>query len=118
MAILGLLPTPNWPQQPLPPRLDRQYTTITAENAQGLFPPDACIFVGKCVARCSLLAKLEILTCISLKITLEDKDLIRDIQQTFSIFGPCHVKVKRDRRKIPTAFVQFEASTSWLLSSS
>ncbi|PKX91640.1 uncharacterized protein P174DRAFT_433081 [Aspergillus novofumigatus IBT 16806] len=90
MAILGLLPNPNWPQQPLPPRLDRQYTTITAENAQGLFPPDACIFVG------------------NLKITLEDKDLVRDIQQTFSMFGPCHVKVKRDKRKIPTAFVQFE----------
>ncbi|GAQ04812.1 hypothetical protein ALT_2133 [Aspergillus lentulus] len=90
MAILGLLPNPNWPQQPLPPRLDRQYTTITSENAQGLFPPDACIFVG------------------NLKITLEDKDLVRDIQQTFSTFGPCHVKVKRDKRKIPTAFVQFE----------
>ncbi|GIC86558.1 uncharacterized protein Aud_002932 [Aspergillus udagawae] len=90
MAILGLLPNPNWPQQPLPPRLDRQYTAITAENAQGLFPPDACIFVG------------------NLKITLEDKDLVRDIQQRFSTFGPCHVKVKRDKRKIPTAFVQFE----------
>ncbi|KAF4262630.1 hypothetical protein KXX13_001403 [Aspergillus fumigatus] len=90
MAILGLLPNPNWPQQPLPPRLDRQYTTITAENAQGLFSPDACIFVG------------------NLKITLEDKDLVRDVQQTFSAFGPCHVKIKRDKRKIPTAFVQFE----------
>ncbi|GIJ87260.1 hypothetical protein Asppvi_006166 [Aspergillus pseudoviridinutans] len=90
MSILGLLPNPNWSQQPLPPRLDRQYTAITAENAQGLFPPDACIFVG------------------NLKITLEDKDLVRDIQQRFSTFGPCHVKVKRDKRKIPTAFVQFE----------
>ncbi|KAF7173219.1 hypothetical protein CNMCM6106_007334 [Aspergillus hiratsukae] len=90
MAILGLLPNPSWPQQALPPRLDRQYTPITAENAQGLFPPDACIFVG------------------NLKITVEDKDLVRDIQQRFSTFGPCHVKVKRDKRKIPTAFVQFE----------
>ncbi|RLM01753.1 hypothetical protein CFD26_106039 [Aspergillus turcosus] len=89
MAI-GLLPNPSWPQQPLPPRLDRQYTPITAENAQGLFPPDACIFVG------------------NLKITVEDKDLVRDVQQRFSTFGPCHVKVKRDKRKIPTAFVQFE----------
>lgn len=62
--------------------------------------------------------KLEILTFISLKTTLEDKDLVRDVQQTFSAFGPCHVKIKRDKRKIPTAFVQFEVSTSWLLSSS
>jgi hypothetical protein len=37
-----------------PRRGDRLQEEPTAKNAQGLFPPDACIFVGKSVIHLSL----------------------------------------------------------------
>lgn len=35
------------PGDSYPPRGDRLQEEPSAKNAQGLFPPDACIFVGK-----------------------------------------------------------------------
>lgn len=41
-----------------PRRGDRLQEEPSAKNAQGLFPPDACIFVGKLVHRFSLEGKI------------------------------------------------------------
>ncbi|KAJ6115052.1 hypothetical protein N7486_000830 [Penicillium sp. IBT 16267x] len=76
-----------------PRRGDRLQEEPSAKNAQGLFPPDACIFVGN----------------LSTKIAAEE--LTEDLKTAFTVYGPCHVKIKQDKKKgLPGAFVQFEAS--------
>ncbi|KAI9927996.1 hypothetical protein ASPWEDRAFT_29385 [Aspergillus wentii DTO 134E9] len=73
------------------PREDRLYERPSAKNAQGLFPPDACVFVGN----------------LSIKVSLDT--LTEDLGDKFSCFGRCHVKIKQDKKKgLPGAFVQFE----------
>ncbi|KAJ6032297.1 hypothetical protein N7540_003029 [Penicillium herquei] len=74
-----------------PRRRDRLHEEPSAKNAQGLFPPDACIFVGN----------------LSTKVCTDD--LAEDLKKVFTEFGPCHVKIKQDKKKgLPGAFVQFE----------
>ncbi|KAK5063133.1 hypothetical protein LTR84_005209 [Exophiala bonariae] len=73
------------------PRADRVRTGITANNAQGLYPPSALLFIANLSNQRSV-EQLEV-SC----------------QQVFSSFGPCHVKVRYDRNKHPFAFVQFES---------
>ncbi|KAJ5198319.1 uncharacterized protein N7498_007436 [Penicillium cinerascens] len=68
-----------------PRRGDRMQEEPSAKNAQGLFSPDA----------------------LSTKIPTEQ--LAEDLKEVFARFGPCHVKIKQDKKKnLPGAFVQFE----------
>ncbi|KAL1962428.1 hypothetical protein VTN77DRAFT_9699 [Rasamsonia byssochlamydoides] len=77
---------PTYPQ-----RADRLYDAPCAQNAQGLFSPDACLFVG------------------NLSIRVPAEKLSKDLQALYSRFGKCHVKIKYDgKRRLPTAFLQFE----------
>ncbi|KAJ5210403.1 Nucleotide-binding alpha-beta plait [Penicillium cf. griseofulvum] len=74
------------------PRADRMNQTPTKGNAQGLFLPDCCVFVGN----------------LSIKVSLEK--LEEDLTDMISTFGRCHVKIKLSQglKKLPVAFVQFE----------
>ncbi|KAJ5624608.1 hypothetical protein N7510_000917 [Penicillium lagena] len=72
-------------------RGDRVNEEPSAKNAQGLFPPDACIFVGN----------------LSTKLSAEEQSDY--LSRAFMKIGPCYVKIKQDRKKgLPGAFVQFE----------
>ncbi|KAJ5632939.1 hypothetical protein N7490_009278 [Penicillium lividum] len=74
-----------------PRRVDRLQEEPSAKNAQGLFPPDACIFVGN----------------LSTKVAAEE--MTESLKKAFTVYGPCHVKIKQDKKKgLPGAFVQFE----------
>ncbi|OQE29888.1 hypothetical protein PENSTE_c002G05476 [Penicillium steckii] len=74
-----------------PTRADRQSEAPSARNAQGMFPPDACLFVGN----------------ISSGKSKEQQE--NDLKEMFSTYGPCYPKVKIDKNKgLPGAFVQFE----------
>ncbi|KAJ5112821.1 hypothetical protein N7532_000866 [Penicillium argentinense] len=73
------------------PRPDRLSEEPSSKNAQGLFPPDACLFVGNIPTQ-------------STPSKLED-----DIVSMFSQFGKCYAKVKiNSDRSLPGGFVQFE----------
>ncbi|KAJ5548729.1 hypothetical protein N7513_005963 [Penicillium frequentans] len=62
-----------------PRRGDRLQEEPSAKNAQGLFPPDA------------------------------SEEMTEDLKTAFAVYGPCHVKIKQDKKKgLPGAFVQFE----------
>lgn len=51
------------------------------------------------------------LTSRSLSTRVPAEKLSTDLEALFSRFGRCHVKIKYDgRRRLPTAFLQFEAS--------
>ncbi|GLI77145.1 hypothetical protein PoHVEF18_005430 [Penicillium ochrochloron] len=83
------LVVPN--SEPKCPRGDRLQEEPSARNAQGLFPPEACIFVGN----------------LSTKVPTET--MAEDLKSVFTQFGACHVKIKQDKKKgLPGAFVQFE----------
>ncbi|KAJ5397144.1 hypothetical protein N7509_005257 [Penicillium cosmopolitanum] len=63
----------------------------SSKNAQGIFPPDACLFIGNL---CSKTHK-------------EQQE--REIEQDFGVFGKCYAKVKIDKgTALHGAFVQFE----------
>ncbi|KAJ5780989.1 hypothetical protein N7457_006149 [Penicillium paradoxum] len=73
------------------PRADRLNQKPTKGNAQGLFLPSCCVFVGNLSVRMSMQR-------------LED-----DLTALISVFGRCHVKIKiANDRKLPVGFVQFE----------
>lgn len=37
--------------------------------------------------------------------------MTEDLKIAFTVYGPCHVKIKQDKKKgLPGAFVQFEVS--------
>ncbi|EXJ81836.1 hypothetical protein A1O1_07901 [Capronia coronata CBS 617.96] len=72
------------------PRPDRVSQLPNARNAQGLYPPDALIFVA------------------NLSNQRSPDHLYVSCQQTFGGFGPCHIKVLLDKNRHPFAFVQFE----------
>ncbi|KIX05190.1 uncharacterized protein Z518_06062 [Rhinocladiella mackenziei CBS 650.93] len=73
------------------PRPDRVAQLPNAANAQGLYSPDALIFVANLSNR-----------------RTEDQ-LALSCHQVFDCFGPCHIKVRLDKNRHPFAFVQFEA---------
>ncbi|KAJ5886435.1 uncharacterized protein N7473_009109 [Penicillium subrubescens] len=87
MTVQLVVPNP----EPKCPRGDRLQEEPSAKNAQGLFPPEACIFVGN----------------LSTKVPTET--LAEDLKSVFTRFGACHVKIKQDKKKgLPGAFIQFE----------
>lgn len=98
--------------EPKCPRGDRLQEEPSAKNAQGLFPPEACIFVGKYVMNLSDADP----SCYadqdhSLSTKVPTETLADDLKSVFTQFGACHVKIKQDKKKgLPGAFVQFEVS--------
>ncbi|KAJ9490135.1 hypothetical protein VN97_g3126 [Penicillium thymicola] len=74
------------------PRADRLNQTPSKGNAQGLFLPDCCVFVG------------------NLSIKVSPEKLEEDLTDMISAFGRCHVKIKLSQglKKLPVGFVQFE----------
>ncbi|KIW14146.1 hypothetical protein PV08_06927 [Exophiala spinifera] len=72
------------------PRPDRVLQTPNARNAQGMFPPEALIFVAN----------------LSSGRTIDQ--LEQSCHEAFDKFGACHIFIKYDPRQHPFAFVQFE----------
>ncbi|KAJ6117584.1 hypothetical protein N7512_007309 [Penicillium capsulatum] len=73
------------------PREDRLLEAPSSRNAQGLFSPSACVFVG------------------NLNTSIPPEQLEKDLKTCFSFLGPCHPKIKQDKKKgLPGAFIQFE----------
>ncbi|KAJ6178462.1 hypothetical protein N7519_008923 [Penicillium mononematosum] len=74
------------------PREDRLNQKATKGNAQGLFLPDCCVFVG------------------NLSVKVSPEKLEEDLTEMISAFGRCHVKIKLSQglKKLPVGFVQFE----------
>ncbi|CAG8208305.1 unnamed protein product [Penicillium nalgiovense] len=74
------------------PREDRLNQKATKGNAQGLFLPDCCVFVG------------------NLSVKVSPEKLEEDLTGMISAFGRCHVKIKLSQglKKLPVGFVQFE----------
>ncbi|KAG9700234.1 hypothetical protein KCU95_g778, partial [Aureobasidium melanogenum] len=63
---------------------------VTAENAQAIFSPAACIFVA------------------NLDRTRTRTELTNEVKDKFAEIGQCWVKVRFDKKNIPAAFVQFK----------
>ncbi|EXJ82196.1 hypothetical protein A1O3_06009 [Capronia epimyces CBS 606.96] len=72
------------------PRPDRVSQLPNAINAQGLYPPDALIFVA------------------NLSNQRSGEQLELACHQAFDRYGRCHIKVRLDKNRHPFAFVQFE----------
>lgn len=110
MTIQVMVPS----TEPKCPRGDRLQEEPSAKNAQGLFPPEACIFVGKYVIRLSGSRPSTGLSAneyCSLSTKVPTETLAEDLKSVFTRFGACHVKIKQDKKKgLPGAFVQFEVS--------
>ena len=90
------------------PRGDREIVGLSGANAQALLPPDSCVFVAKSAPTTSTLFRGALLTCLSLTAQLADDQLEYKVKEKFEQFGNCYVKIKRDPRGMPYAFVQFE----------
>ncbi|KAI5464326.1 hypothetical protein BGZ63DRAFT_421378 [Mariannaea sp. PMI_226] len=80
-------------------------------DAQGLYPPSACIFVAKYFYGYYTSNESNIVLPASLPIDQSDTTLMIEVKKAFSIYGRVHVKIKRDRKKRPVAFCQFEHAT-------
>ncbi|KAI9733369.1 MAG: hypothetical protein M1834_003453 [Cirrosporium novae-zelandiae] len=72
------------------PREDRAKQQASSENAQGLFPPDACVFVA------------------NLASSKTDDQLEHSVRDVFSQYGNVYVKIRRDQAGMPYAFCQYE----------
>ncbi|KAI9888784.1 MAG: hypothetical protein M1814_006289 [Vezdaea aestivalis] len=66
---------------------------VSAENAQALLPPSACVFVA------------------NLTQARTDEELERSVTEAFGCFGRVYVKIRRDPRGMPFAFCQYEVDT-------
>ncbi|KAK5074848.1 hypothetical protein LTR51_003247 [Lithohypha guttulata] len=77
------------PTTKITPRSDRLTEPITPENAQGLLPHEACVFVA------------------NLSVHRTDAQLEESVRQLFEEYGPCIIKIRRDRHKHPFAIVQY-----------
>ena len=78
------------PTSVITPRSDRINQEITENNCQAYFSPAACLFVA------------------NLKNDVPDDQLQLAVKQAFEVFGKCYIKIRRDRNKMPNAFVQYE----------
>jgi hypothetical protein len=51
------------------------------------------------------------LVSFSLSTKVAAEEMTEDLKTAFAVYGPCHVKIKQDKKKgLPGAFVQFEVS--------
>ncbi|KAL8661369.1 MAG: hypothetical protein Q9202_005671 [Teloschistes flavicans] len=72
------------------PREDRANLTLSADTAQAMLPPNACVFVAN-------------LTQIK-----SDEELEKSVSAVFQAFGNVYVKIRRDNKGMPFAFCQYE----------
>ncbi|KAL9132292.1 MAG: hypothetical protein Q9175_006532 [Cornicularia normoerica] len=72
------------------PRRDRTGVPLSNDNAQAMLPPRACVFVANLVQ------------------TQSDDQLEHHVHVAFLQYGTCYVKIRRDARGMPFAFVQYE----------
>ncbi|KAJ3493409.1 hypothetical protein NLG97_g4750 [Lecanicillium saksenae] len=81
--------------QDCPPDVDELFPEPGAPSidAQGIYPPTACIFAAN-------LAQI-----------YDDKTLEYEVTRAFSKFGSVFVKIRRDSRQMPFAFCQFTATS-------
>ena len=90
-------------------RHDRCNQKVTDENAQGIFQPDACLFVGKyglpIADKPRNLILIEFLSSLHKDAT--DPYLRSLVFTAMSKYGECNVRMTRDSSGVPTAFVQF-----------
>ena len=90
------------------PRQDRTGVPLSSDNAQAMLPPRACVFVAKS-ARYPMGGDTS-LTTYSLVQTQSDDQLEHHVHIAFLQYGTCYVKIRRDARDMPFAFVQYEVS--------
>ncbi|THW12905.1 hypothetical protein D6D23_09979 [Aureobasidium pullulans] len=67
---------------------------VTADNAQSLYAPDACLFVA------------------NLDRSRTATELTDEVQRIFAQIGECWVKTRFDAKNIPVAFAQYKTQTS------
>ncbi|KAK5172477.1 hypothetical protein LTR04_002403 [Oleoguttula sp. CCFEE 6159] len=79
---------------PFSPREDRIGQTPSADNAQAIYPPDACVFVA------------------NLSSGRTDDELETAVAKVFGKFGAVYVKIRRDTRGMPYAFCQYETKSN------
>ncbi|KAL8991495.1 MAG: hypothetical protein Q9177_000119 [Variospora cf. flavescens] len=72
------------------PREDRANIPLTADTAQAMLPPNACVFVANLLQ------------------AMSDEQLERSVAAAFARFGRCFAKIRRDSKGMPFAFVQYE----------
>ncbi|KAL8968761.1 MAG: hypothetical protein Q9183_002311 [Haloplaca sp. 2 TL-2023] len=72
------------------PREDRVNLPLSADTAQAMLPPNACVFVA------------------NLAQALDDEELEKSVSEVFQAFGNVYVKIRRDTKGMPFAFCQYE----------
>ncbi|KAL8691632.1 MAG: hypothetical protein Q9218_003187 [Villophora microphyllina] len=72
------------------PREDRANLPLSADTAQAMLPPNACVFVAN-------------LTQVK-----SDEELEKSVSTVFQAFGNVYVKIRRDNKGMPFAFCQYE----------
>ena len=85
------------PTSVITPRSDRVNQEITENNCQAYFSPAACLFIA------------------NLKNDVPDDQLQLAVKQVFELYGKCYIKIRRDRNKMPNAFVQYEVRKQRLI---
>ncbi|KAL8708272.1 MAG: hypothetical protein Q9220_006849 [cf. Caloplaca sp. 1 TL-2023] len=72
------------------PREDRAHLPLSADTAQAMLPPNACVFVA------------------NLTQAKSDDQLEHSVSTVFQTFGNVYVKIRRDNKGMPFAFCQYE----------
>ncbi|KAI4110648.1 MAG: hypothetical protein LQ339_001224 [Xanthoria mediterranea] len=72
------------------PREDRANLPLSADTAQAMLPPNACVFVA------------------NLTQSNSDDQLEHSVSEVFQAFGNVYVKIRRDGKGMPFAFCQYE----------
>ncbi|KAL9600611.1 MAG: hypothetical protein Q9219_003044 [cf. Caloplaca sp. 3 TL-2023] len=72
------------------PREDRASLPLSADTAQAMLPPSACVFVANLLQSKS------------------DDQLEHSVSEAFQRFGNVYVKIRRDNKGMPFAFCQYE----------
>ncbi|KAL8993412.1 MAG: hypothetical protein Q9169_006361 [Polycauliona sp. 2 TL-2023] len=72
------------------PREDRANLPLSADTAQAMLPPNACVFVA------------------NLTQSKSDDQLEHSVSEVFQAFGNVYVKIRRDGKGMPFAFCQYE----------
>ncbi|KAL8953972.1 MAG: hypothetical protein Q9222_000182 [Ikaeria aurantiellina] len=72
------------------PREDRAHLPLSADTAQAMLPPNACVFVA------------------NLTQAKSDDQLEHSVSTVFQAFGNVYVKIRRDNKGMPFAFCQYE----------
>ncbi|KAL8733622.1 MAG: hypothetical protein Q9166_002032 [cf. Caloplaca sp. 2 TL-2023] len=88
------------------PRKDRANLPLSADTAQAMLPPNACVFVAKYVTIALLFGNFSYLH--SLTQSKSDDQLEHSVSEVFQAFGNVYVKIRRDNKGMPFAFCQYE----------